>query len=79
MTKSVETPKIPPLPDPREVSLVRVRFKVLTEETLPRERGWVYMALTPEQYQNLSRNNAEILRWMQESKARLKYYRKRNE
>jgi len=48
--------------------MLPVRWEVLNVEGVP------YFALTAEQYQNLSRNQAEILRWVQEANHQLQYY-----
>ena len=65
----------PALPNPRAIDTVPVEFKVLTEETLLDGPGWVYYGLTVENYEALSRNMAEILRWIKEARWRLDYYR----
>lgn len=39
------------------------------------DRPQPYYAITPEAYEILSQNMAEILRWVKESNWRLKYYR----
>lgn len=65
----------PPLPDPAPLELRPVDWAVVTAETLPQGEGWVLMGLTPEQYENLSLNTAEMLRYVREAKWRLRYYR----
>jgi hypothetical protein len=52
-----------------------VRWHVLTEETtkdLP--DGWVFIAVSPKDYETLARNNAEMLRWSLEAAQQLRYY-----
>ena len=79
MTTTTEAINLPPvrpnLPDPRPVDLSTFEFKVLTEKTLPTEPGWVYYGITPEAYETMSRNTAELLRWIQEADWRLQYYK----
>lgn len=41
---------------------------------MPKE-DFVFIALTPRDYENLAINNAEALRWVKEAKWRLDYYR----
>ena len=51
---------------------------VITPETLAEhtaEPGWVFIALTPKQYENLSKNTAETLRWITEAANQLEHYR----
>lgn len=65
----------PPLPDPAPLDLRTVDWTVVTAATVPKEPGWVIIGLTPEQYENLSLNTAEMLRYVREAKWRLMYYR----
>lgn len=68
---TVEVPKpLPPaLPKPAPIDLVGVEFIVVETED-----GNV-LALTPDQYENLALNNAEILRYVREANQQLDYYR----
>lgn len=63
------------LPNPAPIKTLPVQFKVLTRNNLPQEGDWVYIALTPQNYENLSLINAEVLRWIEEAFWLLKYYR----
>jgi len=71
--------KTPPeraaLPNPRPLQLQTVKWVVLTPDNLPVGDQWVFMALTPEDFERLALNNSEITRWVEESMWRLKYYR----
>mgnify|MGYP000580646553 CR=1 FL=1 len=69
-----EPDAIPNVPNPDPVRLSELEWKVLTPSTIP-EGEWVYIALTPQQYEVLSQNQAELLRWITEAAWRLKYYR----
>lgn len=74
----VERPTKQALPEPAPIEQVEVVWVVLTEETLAEhaaEPGWAFIALTPKQYENLSRNTAETLRWVTEAYEQLEYYR----
>jgi len=78
------------LPDPYQAASFQGQpFVVLTPETVPlneeyepeREQifegiNWVYFGITPENYEVLSRNQAEALRWVKEAMWRLQYYAK---
>lgn len=54
----------PPLPDPVAFSARPVEF---TEHDGA-------LCLTPQAYENLARNLADLVRWVQEARARLDYY-----
>ena len=69
MVEEVPTPTLPTLPRPAPIQLVRVEWVVVQTED-----GSVF-ALTPEQYENLSLNTAEILRYVREARSQLDYYR----
>jgi hypothetical protein len=62
------------VPRPKPINTAPIKWKVLTEENIPTDKGWVYYGITPEQYEVLSRNMADILRWVQEAEWRLNYY-----
>lgn len=65
-------------PLPRPIDTVSVVWVVLTPETLSKytsQPGWAFMALTPKQYENISRNQAETTRWVTEAFAQLESYR----
>lgn len=50
-----------------------IEWRVLTPDNPP-EGDYVYFAITPRDYENLSRGMADILRWMEEASWRLEYY-----
>lgn len=62
-----------PLPSP--ISTRPVQWVVVTSNNLPPGDGWVIIGLTPDQYENLSMNTAEMLRWAREAGYQLRYYR----
>ncbi len=68
-TVQTPTPLPPPLPKPAPIDLLSVEFIVVETED-----GNV-LALTPDQYQNLALNNAEVLRYVREADQQLDYYR----
>jgi hypothetical protein len=76
---TVEVPRpdpTPPLPDPAPLDLRPVDWTVLTADNLPPPgTDWSIIGLTPDQYENLSLNMAEMLRFVKEAKWRLAYYR----
>jgi hypothetical protein len=67
---------VPPLPNPRPIDTADFEWKVITPERLPNTPNFVYYGITPTQYETLSRNIADILRWVREAKWRLDYYRR---
>lgn len=71
----VERPDLPAvLPDPDPIETVPVRWRVLTRDTLP-DGPFAFFALRPEDFEALSLNQAEVLRWVAEARHRLDYYR----
>lgn len=62
-----------PLPQPRPIGTRPVKWTVLTPDNLP-SGDFVLFALTPPNYEALSLNQAETLRWVLEAKHRLDYY-----
>ena len=71
----IDLPDLTPnLPNPTPVRILDVDWKVITPETLP-VGEWVYFALTPEDYEDLATNNAELLRYLKETGWLLRYYR----
>ena len=64
----VEPPPPIVLPHPEPIRTVPVQFHVI-------ETGAICLA--PKQYENMSLNMAEILRWVQEAQARLNWYANR--
>lgn len=66
----VKTPKTQTLPKPTPIDLVDVKWIIVRTE------GGVVMALTPRQYQNLSNNLAEVLRYVKQADSQLDYYRR---
>jgi hypothetical protein len=67
------------LPDPAPVNLKEIQWEVFSNERLPTAEQWVYISLTPKEYEELAQNQAELLRWIKEAKWRLQYYRKQND
>lgn len=65
----------PPLPNPQPIEQREVTWKVLTPETLPKGDGWVYFGVTPENYEDMALNHADVLRFTREAMWRLRYYR----
>jgi hypothetical protein len=65
----------PALPNPQAIHLTPFNWFVITPERLPNGDEWVYYGITPQQYEILARNMAEILRWVKEAQWRLDYYR----
>lgn len=69
-TVQVEPPPAkPPLPDPEPVEMLPVEWTVLETE------DGLLIGLTTRQFENLTENLAELLRWMRETRWRLDYYR----
>lgn len=58
----------PPLPDPTPIETTDVDWKVIETPEGP------MLALDQRQFENLSNNLAEILRWVREAAWRLHYY-----
>lgn len=67
----------PSVPDPAPLDLQQVHWDVVTPDTLPDGADWALFALTADQYERLSLNIAELLRWVREAKWRLDYYSER--
>ena len=65
----------PPLPNPQAIQQRDVDWKVLTPETLPEGTDWVFFGVTPRDYEDLSLNQADVLRFITEAVWRLRYYR----
>lgn len=65
----------PPLPNPKHIETGSFKWRVITSDRLPEGDQWVYYGITPKQYEVLSRNMADMLRWVREAKWRLDYYR----
>ena len=65
----------PSLPDPNPINLAPVHWVVLTKDRLPIGGDWVYFSLSSKDYENLSLNQAELLRWIEEASWRLRHYR----
>ncbi len=70
------------LPLPSGVALLPVKWTVLSskigDKQFACQGDFVYIALTPPYYENLSRNNAELLRWVTEAAWQLRYYQAQN-
>lgn len=74
-----ETPNVP-LPQPADLN--PVTWQIITSsdpernaEILPPTEDWVYYVITPQEYETLSLNQAEMLRWAREAMGQLRYYR----
>lgn len=75
-TEVERPPEIAPIPNPNPVDLQEIDWVILTPDTAPLAgTEWVFIALTPDDYERLSLNQAELLRWILEAQWRLKYYR----
>jgi len=77
-TAPVELPRpeaTPPLPNPEPINTASVNWIIVTPDRLPAGDGWVLIALTPQDYETLARNQADTLRWVREAMWRLQYYR----
>lgn len=61
------------MPPPQPIEVQPVEWHVLTPDRVP-EGEWVYFGVTPEEYEILAKNMAEILRWVKEAQWRLDYY-----
>lgn len=57
------------------MDLQEVFWSVITSDTIPEGDAWSLIGLTPDQYEALSSNTAELLRWIVEANYRLRYYR----
>lgn len=67
----------PVLPDPAPIKTQEVDWIILTDKSTIKE-GEAFIALTPQNYEDLSLTMADILRWIKEANWRLKYYRGEN-
>ena len=65
----------PSLAPPAPIVTQTVTFQVLTRKTLP-EDEFVFYAVTPEQYENMARNQKEIERWIAQAADQIRYYQK---
>lgn len=61
-------PKVTALPKPEPIEALPVEFQVI------RQGDGALFCLTPQGYENLSKTQADTLRWVQEAKWRLDYY-----
>lgn len=68
VAQEIPKPEKPVLPNPDPIKTLPVEWKVLIVE------GGSIIALDPKQYEILSQNMAEIMRWVKEASWRLKYY-----
>ena len=50
-----------------------IKWVVVTPENIP-QSDFVFIALTPREYEKLSQNQAELRRWIEEAMWRLEYY-----
>ncbi len=72
----IDRPEAKPLlPNPRPLTLRDVKPTVLKPDRLPEGNDWVFIAMTPRQYEVLALNNSEMLRFICEAMWRLRYYR----
>jgi len=69
----VNEPTVVVLPDPHPVKLYNINWEVIIVKD-PDGTEKVYFALSPGDYENLSLNMAEILRWISEAQWQLRYY-----
>lgn len=67
---AVAPPERPALPLPEPVQQLPVEWRVVRADD-----GTPLLALTPGDYQALSQNAAELLRWVTEAMSQLRYYR----
>lgn len=63
-----------PLPNPAPITTLPVEWTVVTPGTLP-AGDFVIIGLDAANYENLSLNMADIIRWVTEAKTRLDTYR----
>lgn len=68
-------PAIQVLPDPEPVRTLPVRWRVLTHETVPEGEFQVF-AISAQDYENLSLNFADAIRWIREARGTLEIYRR---
>lgn len=66
---------LPNLPNPEPLKLRPFDWQVITPETVPEGDDWVFLAITPRDYETLSLNTAELMRFIREAMWRLRYYR----
>jgi hypothetical protein len=64
----------PNLPAPEPIQTRPLKWKVLTEKD-KLVKGQAYIALSTKDYENLSLNLADVVRWIKEARWRLKYYK----
>lgn len=64
----------PSLPQPEPIALLDVEWVVMTRDRYERLQDGALMCVTPEGYEALSLNAAEVLRWTSEAKSQLDYY-----
>lgn len=69
----IEKPTKPVLPLPEPITTSKFDWYVLTPATIP-QGDFVFFAVTPKGYEQLSLNEADTLRWVKEAKWRLDYY-----
>lgn len=67
-------PPIAVLPDPEPVQALPVQWRVLTQDELPAGNFQVF-ALDTRNYENLSLNMADTIRWIREAREALRLYR----
>ncbi len=60
---------LPEAPPP--VVLLPIEWVVITPDRLPTMEDWVIFGLAPDDYERLSQNQAELLRWIIEAKRRI--------
>jgi len=75
-TEIPEPPK-PDLPLPAPVNQVPIEWVVISSNEFQCTGDFVFMAMTPGNYEDLSRNQADLLRWIEEASYQLDYYRER--
>jgi hypothetical protein len=67
----------PQLPNPLPLKLKRIKWAVRTHNN-PLRNDEVNFCLNPKEYESLSYNQAETLRWIREAFYRLDYYSNRD-
>lgn len=69
----------PAIPLPKELELLPLNWKIINNDNfkdkLPQDGPWAVWALDAKNYENISENKAEVIRWVCEAIWQLKYYR----
>lgn len=67
--------KTPPIPNPKALSLQTIQGWVIATKDRPVDPDGVYWCLVSKDYEAVSRNGAEVDRWVTEARWRMDYYR----